>query len=61
MAREVRCPYGREWVPMGRARTRCPSCGAVVGGSAHPLRETEENATRDEETDHVDDRGTRRG
>lgn len=28
--RVVHCTYTPEPVPMGRARTRCPSCGAVV-------------------------------
>lgn len=36
--REVYCYYERAWIPMGRNRTRCPKCGAVIGGSSHPVR-----------------------
>lgn len=43
--RMVFCHYAGKWIPMGRARTRCPSCGAVVGGTTShqvELREPEE-------------------
>lgn len=33
----VRCVY-KSWIPVGRARTRCPGCGAVMGGSDHPVQ-----------------------
>lgn len=39
--RMVLCVYGRDWVPMGRSRCRCPRCGAVVEGpdaKAHPVQ-----------------------
>lgn len=35
--RMVYCHYRRAWVPMGKARTRRPVCGAVVGDSIHPV------------------------
>lgn len=40
--REVKCAYLHRWIPMGRARTRCPECGAVVGTDAHPIRTVKE-------------------
>lgn len=39
-SRVVYCHYSRAWIPMGRARTRCPNCGAVVGGE-HEVRVVE--------------------
>lgn len=40
--RMVRCVYSNdeegEWVPMGRARTRCPRCGAKVESSGAAFR-----------------------
>lgn len=30
MTRCVYLPEGKRWIPMGRARTRCPSCGAEL-------------------------------
>lgn len=35
---EVYCDYARQWIPLGRARTRCPRCGAVIGGGTHATR-----------------------
>jgi hypothetical protein len=40
MKREVYCHYARNWIPLGRARTRCPRCGAILG-TGHPVRDAE--------------------
>ena len=41
--RMVYCHYEGRWIHMGRARTRCPRCGAVVGeGTSHPVEVREE-------------------
>lgn len=37
--REVYCHYAREWLPMGRSRTRCPRCGADLSIGDHKLRD----------------------
>lgn len=36
--RATRCVYerGRGLIPLGRARTRCPRCGAFLHGEAMP-------------------------
>jgi len=45
-AREIRCLYGGgEWSPMGRSRTRCPLCGAVITPDTHPIRAAEPTET----------------
>lgn len=32
------CHYARRWISLGRARSRCPSCGAALAsGSTHPV------------------------
>lgn len=41
MAREVYCCYRGGWIPLGRARSRCPRCGAALGGEAHRVRDTQ--------------------
>ena len=41
MKREVYCHYARNWIPLGRARTRCPRCGAILG-TGHPVREAKQ-------------------
>lgn len=35
--RAVWCRFVRRWVPMRRARTRCPSCGAAIGVAGHVI------------------------
>lgn len=38
--RMTQCTYQPGWIPLGRARTRCPSCGAVLGTAgvgSHPV------------------------
>lgn len=40
MAREVYCCYRGAWIPLGRARSRCPRCGATLGDEAHRVRDT---------------------
>lgn len=34
------CHYKGAWLPMGRARKRCPSCGAVImkGDVGHRMK-----------------------
>jgi hypothetical protein len=44
MKREVYCHYARNWIPLGRARTRCPRCGAILG-TGHPVREAKNSKT----------------
>jgi len=36
----VWCHYIYKWVPMGRAKKHCPSCGAVIkkGESVHQIK-----------------------
>lgn len=38
MAQEVYCHYQKAWVPLGRARKRCPHCGANLDGT-HRVRD----------------------
>lgn len=36
---EIWCHYYGKWLPKGRARTKCPGCGAVLGKyGAHKTR-----------------------
>jgi hypothetical protein len=39
--KETYCHYSKKWIPLGRARTRCPKCGAEIGmdGFTHNVRE----------------------
>lgn len=41
MKREVHCPYARDWIPLGRSRTKCPRCGATLNTNTHPIRDAE--------------------
>lgn len=44
----VYCHYAHDWIPMGRARTRCPDCGAEVQrtnpGTTHYVVDSAEEA-----------------
>jgi hypothetical protein len=45
MKREIYCHYARKWIPLGRARTRCPRCGAILG-TGHPTRNADKSETK---------------
>lgn len=47
MKRETYCIYAREWIPLGRARTRCPRCGAVLTmHEVRPIQNTPKTSKR---------------
>lgn len=52
--REVYCQYARAWIPLGRARKRCPRCGAAFDLSRHPAH-SGGHFTRAESADHQHD------
>ena len=39
--KEVYCHYAGDWLPLGRARTRCPRCGCELGKAMHDTREVD--------------------
>ena len=48
--RYVRCLYdGGRWTPLGRARTKCPVCGAVMYDFTHPVKIVSEMTYREKE------------
>ncbi len=42
--KEVYCHYKNEWIPLGRARSSCPICGAGLDMSSHKIRDAEQKA-----------------
>lgn len=41
MKLEVYCHYLKDWVPLGRARKKCPHCGATINTGTHPTRDAD--------------------
>ncbi len=44
MKGEVYCHYAKDWIALGRARKKCPHCGATLG-TGHPVRDGAEQTT----------------
>lgn len=36
---EVYCHYARQFIPLGRSKTKCPRCGCALGMAGHETRE----------------------
>ena len=35
--KKVFCHYRKAWIPLGRARKKCPSCGAIFPSGGHKI------------------------